>query len=157
MPAQQPAVLFVCLGNICRSPTAEAVFRHKARQRGMTLTIDSAGTAGYHVGSPPDARSREVGEQRGYDFSGVQCRRVDPNDFEVFDYIIAMDHSNREDLLAACPEHLHHKVDLFLAFTGDADAEVPDPYYGGQRGFEYVLDLIEQASEGLLDRIQAQQ
>ena len=144
------AVLFVCLGNICRSPTAEAVFRHKADEAGLKLTIDSAGTHGYHTGSPPDKRSQAAGQERGYSFKGLKCRRVSDTDFETFDLILAMDQSNLENLREMSdPEH-HHKIRLMLDFAGYENEEVPDPYYGGKKGFELVLGLIEEASDGLI-------
>lgn len=150
------SVLFVCLGNICRSPTAEAVFRHKAKEKGLPLEIDSAGTAGYHTGSLPDQRSQAAGEARGYSFAGLSCRKVEDRDFEVFDYILAMDENNFDDLHARCPDDHKSKVSLFMAFSELDEDIVPDPYYGGLKGFEYVLDLIEDASEGLLDHIHRQ-
>ncbi len=153
MTEAKASVLFVCLGNICRSPSAEAVFRHKANLRGMELTIDSAGTMGYHTGCPPDPRSIAAGEARGYSFEGLACRRVEESDFVDFDYIIAMDEDNVTQLLKVCPEGMEQKVHLFLSFIDDEETVVPDPYYGGKRGFEYVLDLIEKASDALLDRI----
>ena len=144
------AVLFVCLGNICRSPTAEAVFRHKADEAGLKLTIDSAGTHGYHIGSAPDKRSQAAGQERGYSFKGLKCRRVSDTDFETFDLILAMDQSNLENLREMSdPEH-HHKIRLMLDFAGYENEEVPDPYYGGKKGFELVLGLIEEASDGLI-------
>ena len=144
------AVLFVCLGNICRSPTAEAVFRHKADEAGLKLTIDSAGTHGYHTGSPPDKRSQAAGQERGYSFEGLKCRRVSDSDFETFDLILAMDQSNLENLREMSdPEH-HHKIRLMLDFAGYENEEVPDPYYRGKKGFELVLGLIEEASDGLI-------
>ncbi|MEC9261435.1 MAG: low molecular weight protein-tyrosine-phosphatase [Pseudomonadota bacterium] len=144
------AVLFVCLGNICRSPTAEAVFRHKADEAGLKLTIDSAGTHGYHIGSAPDKRSQAAGKERGYSFKGLKCRRVSDTDFETFDLILAMDQSNLETLREMSdPEH-HHKIRLMLDFAGYENEEVPDPYYGGKKGFELVLGLIEEASDGLI-------
>lgn len=149
------SVLFVCLGNICRSPSAEAVFKHKVKEQGLELTIDSAGTMGYHTGSPPDERSSAAGEARGYDFSGLACRRVQSEDFEDFDFIVAMDHDNIKQLKKVCPDALQHKLYLFMSFS-DIDVDVvPDPYYGGKRGFEYVLDLIEDASEGLIKHIKS--
>ena len=131
------SVLFVCLGNICRSPSAEAIFRHKAANAGLAIKIDSAGTLGAHIGSPPDKRSRTVGEGRGYHFKKIKCRKVNSSDFEQFDYVIAMDKENVRNCEAD-------------------EEEVPDPYYGGKRGFEYVLDLIEQASDGLIEHIKQQ-
>lgn len=147
------SVLFVCLGNICRSPTAEAVFRRKALQRAFELEIDSAGTLGHHAGAPPDKRSRLAGEAKGYRFDGLKCRRVEKNDFHVYDYILAMDNANVAQLMAICPPELQHKIQLFMSFCDTEDLEVPDPYYGGQRGFELVLSMIEQASDGLLDKL----
>ncbi|GAB2992641.1 low molecular weight protein-tyrosine-phosphatase [Psychrosphaera aestuarii] len=149
------SVLFVCLGNICRSPSAHAVFRHKSEAAGLDLKIDSAGTAAYHQGAKPDGRSQKVGESRGYNFSGISARKVVQSDFENFDIILAMDDSNFSDLISACPEHHHHKIRLMTEFSqAYADqSEVPDPYYGGAAGFEFVLDLIEDASDGLLNQI----
>ncbi|NMH59364.1 low molecular weight protein-tyrosine-phosphatase [Alteromonas ponticola] len=151
-----PAVLFVCLGNICRSPTAEAVFRQKVQQRGLEVTIDSAGTHGYHIGSPPDKRSQAVAELRGYDFSGLKCRKVQEDDFVRFDHILAMDHSNLSNLKDMSDAKYHDRIKLFLDFADDPHSEVPDPYYGGKRGFELVLDLIEKASDGLIEHLQKQ-
>lgn len=144
------AVLFVCLGNICRSPTAEAVFRHKADEAGLKLTIDSAGTHGYHIGSAPDKRSQAAGQERGYSFKGLKCRRVSDTDFETFDLILAMDQSNLENLREMSDPDHHHKIRLMLDFAGYENEEVPDPYYGGKKGFELVLGLIEEASDGLI-------
>lgn len=151
--SQAPSVLFVCLGNICRSPTAEAVFRHKAEQAGLNVKIDSAGTHGYHIGKQPDKRSQAAGTARGYSFKGLKCRRVDASDFENFDYILAMDESNLSNLRKASPEEYHDKIRLFLSFADTDELEVPDPYYGGKQGFELVLDLIEAASDGLIDTL----
>ncbi|MBO1256190.1 low molecular weight phosphotyrosine protein phosphatase [Alteromonas sp. 5E99-2] len=154
MSFTKPSVLFVCLGNICRSPTAEAVFRHKAKEAGLDIEIDSAGTHGYHIGKAPDKRSQDVGKARGYSFKGVKCRRVDGSDFEKFDYILAMDDSNHEKLLEKSESEFHNKIMHLLDFTAHEDKEVPDPYYGGLKGFELVLDLIEEASDGLIKTIQ---
>jgi protein-tyrosine phosphatase len=150
---QSTSVLFVCLGNICRSPTAEAVFKHKAAEAGLDLFIDSAGTHGYHIGNPPDKRSQAAGVERGYSFKGLKCRRVQESDFEEFDYILAMDESNLTNLHGMCPAQYHEKVRLFLDFCDEDEKEVPDPYYGGKKGFELVLDLIESASDGLVEHI----
>ncbi len=146
-------ILFVCLGNICRSPTAEAVFRAIAAREApkLSVEVDSAGTAAYHVGHSPDPRSQEAGRRRGYDLSPLRARQVEPDDFEHFDLILAMDSENLSDLHARAPQEFRSKVRLFLEFAADADTtEVPDPYYGGANGFEEVLDLVEAASMGLL-------
>lgn len=147
------SVLFVCLGNICRSPTAEAVFKEKVSHLPCSIQVDSAGTMGYHTGAPPDARSVAVAEQRGYHFKGISCRKVTVDDFETFDYILAMDKENLRHLLELCPSEHQHKVSLLMQFANCDEQEVPDPYYGGKKGFEYVLDLIEQGSEGLIQTI----
>lgn len=147
---ERPSVLFVCLGNICRSPTAEGVFAHKASKIRVELTIDSAGTAGFHTGASPDKRSQNVAAKRGYNLSKLQCRKVNDDDFHKFDYIVAMDKANLQDLRRKCPEDLHHKISLFMSFTQSDFDEVPDPYYSGLKGFELVLDLIEEASDALL-------
>lgn len=157
---QSTSVLFVCLGNICRSPTAEAVFKQKAAAAGLDLVIDSAGTHGYHIGNPPDKRSQAAGTERGYSFKGLKCRRVEDEDFEKFDYILAMDNSNLSNLREMSSPQYYDKIKLFLEFANLQgaelrDLEVPDPYYGGKRGFELVLDLIEQASDGLIAHIKA--
>lgn len=149
-------VLFVCLGNICRSPTAEAVFRHKVQAQGLPIDIDSAGTHGYHIGSPPDKRSQAVAEARGYSCKGLKCRKVESADFERFDYILAMDNSNLEDLKGMSDSSYHDKIRLLLSFSSSKHQEVPDPYYGGKQAFELVLDLIEDACDGLLAHIKQQ-
>lgn len=154
---QSTSVLFVCLGNICRSPTAEAVFKKKAAEAGLDIDIDSAGTHGYHIGKPADKRSQAAGIERGYSFKGLKCRRVDESDFERFDYILAMDSSNLANLHGMAPGQHHNKIKLFLDFADVEDKEVPDPYYGGKRGFELVLDLIEEASDGLIVHIKQTQ
>lgn len=144
------SVLFICLGNICRSPSAQGVFTHKASQHGFDVQTDSAGTAGYHKGAAPDKRSQLAAQCRGYDLSTLKCRRVTDQDYEKFDYIIAMDNANVRDLKRICPGQFQHKISLFMAYSNSHFEEVPDPYYGGGKGFELVLDLIEQASDGLL-------
>ena len=148
-------VLFVCMGNICRSPTAEGVFRHKVEQAnlGEQFSIDSAGTHAYHVGNPPDSRATAAALNRNIDLTRQRARRVNVDDFSAFDYIIAMDESNRDDLLAICPAGYEDRVRLFLEFGSSNESEVPDPYYGQGRGFEIVLDLVEDASEGLLGQL----
>ncbi len=148
-------ILFVCMGNICRSPTAEAVFRRAAETRGVAVEVDSAGTHGYHVGEPPDPRAQKAAAQRGLEMADIRARRVTVEDFQRFDLILAMDEDNLTELEALCPEDQRHKLRLFLEFAPHLGVrEVPDPYYGGQRGFEYVLDLVEEASERLLDELQ---
>jgi protein-tyrosine phosphatase len=152
-------VLFVCMGNICRSPTAQGVFENLVEVHGLTsdIQIDSAGTHAYHVGEPPDARATQAARKRGIDLGGQRARRVSENDFQHFDYVLAMDRSNYDDLVSVCPPAHRSKLHLFLKFaTGLAEDEVPDPYYGGITGFERVLDLIEQASQGLLAEIRQQ-
>jgi protein-tyrosine phosphatase len=146
-------VLFICLGNICRSPTAEGVVRSLAAREApeLPLEVDSAGTAGYHVGEPPDPRMRHAAARRGYDLSGLRARVVEPGDFERFDLILAMDQDNLRVLKRRAPGHAHERLRLFLEFAPEAGTtEVPDPYYGGTKGFEEVLDLVECAARGLL-------
>lgn len=151
-----PRILFVCLGNICRSPTAEAVFKVRARRAGLDVEVDSAGTSGWHIGQTPDARSIEVGESRGYSFAGQNSREVCRNDFFLFDHIVAMDSANLEALTALCPPASLHKLSKFLSFAPETGIEdVPDPYYGGNDGFTKVLSLIESASDGLIQSLQA--
>ena len=145
-------ILIVCMGNICRSPTGEAVLKAKAQQMGVDIMVDSAGTIGYHQGNPPDPRAKAVGEKRGYSFRGIRARQVAEADFEEFDLILAADNDNLADLQQRCPAHLHHKLALFLSFSDSNHDEIPDPYYGGDNGFELVLDLIENASDNLLKR-----
>jgi len=149
-------VLFVCMGNICRSPTAEGVFRSIVENSDFKGKIhtDSAGTHAYHVGEPPDRRAQATAITRGIDISDLRARSVSHDDFERFDYVIAMDKDNFSILLNQCPEQHKAKVYLFLNFTQDFnELEVPDPYYGGQHGFERVFDMVEAASNGLLEDI----
>jgi protein-tyrosine phosphatase len=146
-------ILFVCLGNICRSPTAEAVVRALAAREApeLDLEVDSAGTAGYHVGEPPDPRTREAAARRGYQLAALRARIVEPVDFERFDLILAMDRDNLKVLQRRAPLAAHERLRLFLEFAPDgAGVDVPDPYYGGSNGFEEVLDLVEGAARGLL-------
>ncbi|CAK4068895.1 low molecular weight protein-tyrosine-phosphatase [Vibrio sp. 16] len=147
-------ILVVCMGNICRSPTGEAILRAKAKARGVSVEIDSAGTIGYHQGNPPDPRSKAAGEKRGYSFKGIRSRKIVSADFADFDLILAADRANLDDLIAECPKHHQHKLKLFLSYAASNYDEIPDPYYGGDRGFELVLDLIEEASDGVLDAIE---
>lgn len=153
MAVNTTSILFVCLGNICRSPSAEAVFKKKAADSGLIVKIDSAGTAGYHNGAAPDKRSQAVAMEKGYNFKGLKCRKVIEQDFEKFDYILGMDNENVANLLQYCPEKFKHKVLLFLSFSQSEEQQVPDPYYGGRRGFEFVLDLIEQGADGLVQHL----
>jgi len=149
-------ILFVCLGNICRSPTAEAVVRALAALEApeLGLEVDSAGTAGYHVGDAPDPRMRAAAARRGYDLTALRARIVEPADFERFDLILAMDRENLAVLQRRAPETARARVRLFLEFAPqDEPEEVPDPYYGGPNGFEEVLDLIESAARGLLSHL----
>ena len=146
-------ILFVCMGNICRSPTAEGVFRAHARRHapGLDLEIDSAGTHAYHVGEPPDPRTISAAARRGIDLAGLRARQVSDDDFERFDLIIAMDRLNHATLLDRSPPEHHACIRTPLEFAGrTAPADVPDPYYGDARGFDEVLDLVESAAEGLL-------
>ena len=142
------SVLFVCLGNICRSPTAEAVFR--ARAEGADIRIDSAGTGAWHAGNPPDPRSRKEGERRGYSFAGQTSRKIKVHDFYDFDFMLAMDASNLTDLRDIMPSDATAKLSLFLPDASD----VPDPYYGGPAGFSNVVDLIESAADHWLEKMQ---
>jgi protein-tyrosine phosphatase len=149
-------ILFVCMGNICRSPTAEGVFRRLVSERApaVEIEIDSAGTHDYHVGDPPDPRAIAAASRRGVDLRHLRARSVRDEDFERFDLIIAMDRLNRETLLDRSPEPFRERIRLFMEFAGDSEVEdVPDPYYGGAPGFERVLDLAEEAAAGLLDEV----
>ena len=146
-------ILFVCLGNICRSPTAEGVLRTLAAREApeVGIEVDSAGTAAYHSGEPPDLRTRQAAARRGYDLSRQRARIVEPADFERYDLILAMDRENLRVLRERAPAHAQHRLRLFLEFAPDTGLkEVPDPYYGGPNGFEEVLDLVEAATRGLL-------
>jgi protein-tyrosine phosphatase len=149
-------VLMVCTGNICRSPTAEGVLRAKAAAAGLAdrLHIESAGVAGYHVGEPPDRRSQAHARKRGYDLSALRARRVRPADFESFDWLLAMDKGHLRELELLAPAGHSAHLSLFMEFApGHAGHDVPDPYYGGAADFDRVLDLVEAASEGLLERL----
>ena len=153
MSQERFGILFVCMGNICRSPMAEGVFRQHVTQAGLEgrILIDSAGTHDYHVGEPPDPRAQRAAGRRGYDLSMLRGRQVSRADFGEFDYLLAMDRMNLRVLERLCPSRHGHKLKLFLEFSNDAaPREVPDPYYGGDQGFEHVLDLVEEAAQGLL-------
>jgi low molecular weight protein-tyrosine phosphatase len=148
-------VLFVCMGNICRSPTAEGYFQHIVEAAGLSdkIKTDSAGTHAYHIGSPPDTRAQAAANKRGIDLSSLRGRKVENRDFTGFDYVLAMDDSNHTDLLAVAGG-VADNLFMFLEFAKNfSENEVPDPYYGGDQGFEHVLDLIEDASLGLLNEI----
>jgi len=152
-------ILFVCMGNICRSPTAQGVFEYlvNSEQLADAIAIDSAGTYAYHIGEVPDERARAAALKRGIDLGSQRARRVNEADFQEFDYVLAMDRDNYDDLLSICPSDHAGKLRLFLEFAPELGVqEVPDPYYGGVTGFERVLDLIEQASRGLLADIREQ-
>ena len=147
----QIKVLFVCMGNICRSPTAEGVFHKLLEDMGTKdrFMIDSAGTHAYHVGEQPDHRAQQTARRRGIDLSFIRARKVAPSDFEHFDHILAMDSDNYAILQTICPDQHRQKVRLFLEYAPDCgETDVPDPYYGGQNGFDYVFDLVEEASKG---------
>ena len=149
-------ILFVCTGNICRSPTAEGVLRKLLAERApeLDVQVDSAGTHGYHTGDPPDARACRAAERRGVDLKGLRARRVTVGDFEHFELVLAMDEQNRAFLLEACPAEYRVRVRLFLEFAPHLERhEVPDPYYGGSTGFEHVLDLVEEAAAGLIEHL----
>ena len=149
-------VLFVCMGNICRSPTAEGVFRtlHAETAPHIPLNVDSAGTHAYHIGDPPDPRARAAAQARGVDIGGHRGRQVRAEDFLEFDYVLAMDGDNLRRLKALRPRDAHTELRLLLDYaTGLGFRDVPDPYYGGAGGFEQVLDLVEAGSRGLLEEI----
>ena len=153
-----PAVLFVCTGNICRSPTAEGVFRRLVREAGLdeSIRVDSAATHDYHVGEPPDERARRHALRRGYDLSALRARRVSERDFEEFDLIVAMDAGHLHILQRMCPRENRHKLRLIMEFAPELRAdEVPDPYYGDPAEFEQMLDLVEAAARGLLRTLSA--
>ncbi|MFE0017227.1 low molecular weight protein-tyrosine-phosphatase [Mesorhizobium sp. NPDC059054] len=149
------SVLFVCLGNICRSPLAEGVFREVLVTRGMerNFLLDSAGTGGWHAGSAPDPRSIEIAARHGIDISGQKARKVSREDFARFDLIFGMDRSNVADLKAIAPEAAQGRIQLFLEFAGDPGREVTDPYYGGPEGFASVYRIIREASEAIATRL----
>jgi len=150
------SVLFICMGNICRSPTAEGVFRKIINEAGLDDSVhsDSAGTHAYHTGEPPDRRARAAAERRGISIEHLRARRIVESDFEFFDFILAMDQDNLVTLRDSAADEHHCKLHLFLDFAESGHhTEVPDPYYGGSAGFEKVLDLVEEASRGLLEAV----
>jgi len=151
-------ILFVCLGNICRSPTAEGVFRHVLHQRKLEeqVSVESAGTGGWHVGEPPDRRAQAEARRRGIDISGLRGRAVHARDFKHFDYIIAMDDANLQALHQACPRGEEHRIYRFTDFAPQLGVSaVPDPYYGGDDGFARVYEIIEASAAGLLEALEA--
>ncbi len=149
-------VLFVCTGNICRSPTAEGVFRALVESAGLERRIetDSAGTIGYHAGSPPDGRSQETALERGIDLSGQRARQIEASDFSGYDYLVALDSSHRDRLTELCPDGEDHRICMLMDFAPQAGVrDVPDPYFRAFGGFERVFDLIEAGARGLLEDI----
>jgi protein-tyrosine phosphatase len=146
-------ILFVCMGNICRSPTAEGVLRHVAFNRGLDseIIVDSAGTIGFHTGEPPDKRAVQHAAKRGYDLTQIRAREINQPDYELFDYVLAMDKQNIAWLRKQIPNQFAHKLRLFLEFSEKyAGRDVPDPYYGNANGFETVLDMVEDGVHGLI-------
>ncbi|MCS6095614.1 low molecular weight protein-tyrosine-phosphatase [Shewanella baltica] len=151
--ARVQRILMVCMGNICRSPTAQAVCRFKVAERKLNIEVDSAGTIGYHQGDTPDSRAMAAGKKRGFSFDGMRARQVVDADFEHFDLILAADKANLADLRSRCPLEYQYKLQLMLSYADTQVTEVPDPYYGGEQGFELVLDLLEHSMDALLDRL----
>ncbi len=156
MEGKPVRVLFCCMGNICRSPTADGVFRKLIADAAAQdrIACDSAGTHGYHIGEPPDPRTQAHAAKRGYDLSGLRARKVEVADFTRFDLILAMDRNNLALLRDLCPPRQHQRIALYGEYSARyAGQEVPDPYYGGARGFEEVLDRVEETSQQLLQRL----
>ncbi|WP_301101562.1 low molecular weight protein-tyrosine-phosphatase [Propionivibrio sp.] len=150
-------VLFVCMGNICRSPTAEGVFRRKLQEKKLEDKVDvaSAGTHGYHVGEAPDQRTQRAAARRGYDLSGIRARKIAPQDIDYFDLILAMDRNSLEALRLVCPSERSDRLGLFMDYSKNFDDdEVPDPYYGLGQGFDLVLDMVEDATDGLVELVE---
>ncbi|MGG7568106.1 low molecular weight protein-tyrosine-phosphatase [Rhodovulum sp. DZ06] len=148
-----PRLLFVCLGNICRSPAAEGVMRALAARHGTALELDSAGTGAWHVGNPPDPRMRAAAAARGYPIDDLRARQAEAADFHRFDMILAMDRSNFRDLRAIAPRGTEGRLSLMLSHGAHGGGDVPDPYYGGEDGFDHVLDLLEDSCAGLLEKL----
>ncbi len=147
------------MGNICRSPTAHGVFQALVEKEGLTqdIEVDSAGTHAYHIGEQPDRRAQEVARSRGFDLSDQRARRTEGEDFRIYDYLVVMDQDNYHSLSAICPEGMEDKIHLFMDYAPSfRTREVPDPYYGGPSGFERVFDMVEAASQGLLDEMRRQ-
>ena len=153
----QVQVLFVCLGNICRSPTAHGVFESVVNNQGLSehIAVDSAGTGDWHIGHEPDTRAQHAAKKRGYELDHLRARLVTPQDFQHFHYVLAMDHANLNDLRELCPPNYDGVLDLFLNYSSEHQhlLEVPDPYAGGADGFEQVMDMVEDAAQGLLEHI----
>ncbi|MEW6678369.1 MAG: low molecular weight protein-tyrosine-phosphatase [Pseudomonadota bacterium] len=155
-PNEKVSILLCCMGNICRSPTAEGVLRDRLHQAGLAdrVHLDSAGTHDYHVGKAPDVRAQAAARQRGYDLSSLRARQVTRQDFQDFDLVLAMDTDNLQSLVRICPDDARQKVRRFLSFsTRYHDQDVPDPYYGSGDGFERVLDMVEDAVAGLIEAV----
>ena len=152
-------ILFVCSGNICRSPTAEGIARYFIQTGGLEslIEVDSAATHGSHVGEAPDSRARKAAQQRGYDLSDLRARKLHISDFQRFDLVLAMDRGHLEYMQRMCPEVYQSRLGLFMDYARDSELdEVPDPYYGGPKGFEVVLDLCESGVRGLLESVTTQ-
>ncbi|GDY25712.1 MULTISPECIES: low molecular weight protein-tyrosine-phosphatase [unclassified Agarivorans] len=147
------SILVVCMGNICRSTTAEAVLREKLKQSKLKIKVDSAGTTGYHKGDKPDPRAIRIAEEKGYKFKGIRSRKVADKDFVKCDLILASDKKNLAYLEKHCPAEHAHKLALFLPVGGVEREEIPDPYYGSVQGFKQVLEMIEQASDTIIERL----
>ena len=147
-------VLLVCLGNICRSPTAHGILSHKLKQQGVNALVDSCGTGAWHAGSPPDDRAIKVAQSKGYDLSSLRARQLKKNDFDQFDYILAMDARNLADVIKVAPSNYSGVIGLFLDYAKHLDmTEVPDPYYGGSDSFHRVIEMLEQAADGLIENM----
>jgi len=156
--APKKRVLLVCMGNICRSPTAEGVLKKIIKDNGLDeiVEVDSAGTHGYHAGEAPDPRALAAAAKRGYELKGLRARKVRRDDFALFDLVLAMDRENLANLLEICPPVYQERVRLFLSYASEGGSdEVPDPYFGGPAGFEVVLDMIEEAARGLVESMRS--